>query len=202
MMSFLGWGQTAGEWTRQKKTQIKYLLQQIAANKIYLGYLDKGYFIASKELTTIRNSKDGDFNLHRDFFGSLHTVNPTIKNSGKVAAIIAFQIKIIKVSRQSLQRVRDINQFTADEISYCSKVFETLMKDCLKNIDHLVIIIRSGELAMRDDERMKRIDKLYADMQSKYGFCSSFSDEMGLLAVQRLAEQPEINRSKLINGIP
>ena len=197
IMSFFCFAQTWDEWTRQKKTQIKYLLQQIAANKVYIEYLQKGYSIASKGLTTIRSIKDGDFNIHHEFFGSLHTVNPKIKNSGKVAAIIAFQIMIIKESKQSLERIKAMNQFTPGELVHCSEVFDNLLEDCLKNIEEL-LLVTSSDLVMTDDERMKRIDKLYADMQSKYGFCGSFSNEMGMLAVQRMSEQSEINKSKLI----
>lgn len=40
--------QTFDEWFRQKKTQKKYLVQQIAALKVYLGYLKEGYEIAQK----------------------------------------------------------------------------------------------------------------------------------------------------------
>jgi len=47
---------------------------------------------------------------------------------------------------------------------------------------------------------MKRIERLYADMQDKYSFTSSFSNEMGILSAQRLSEHVGINMSKKING--
>ena len=53
-----------------------------------------------------------------------------------------------------------------------------------------------------DDERIKRIDLLYTDMQDKYSFCQSFSEERSVLAMQRLSEQVEILMSKKLNGIP
>lgn len=56
--------QTFHEWFRQKKTQKKYLIQQIAALKVYLGYVQKGYSIAQKGLTTVSNIKKGNFDLH------------------------------------------------------------------------------------------------------------------------------------------
>jgi 3-phenylpropionate/cinnamic acid dioxygenase small subunit len=37
------------EWTQQKKTQIKYLVNQIAALQIYATYVEKGYAIAKKD---------------------------------------------------------------------------------------------------------------------------------------------------------
>ncbi len=39
--------QTFDEWFRQSATQKKYLLQQIAGLQVYIGYVQKGYSIAS-----------------------------------------------------------------------------------------------------------------------------------------------------------
>ncbi len=189
------------EWTQQKKIQKKYLLQQIAALQIYIGYVKKGYDVANKGLTTIRNIKDGDLNMHREFLGSFSQVNPKIKKYVRVADIIAYQVRIMKETSKTLKGIREAGQFTTEEIDYCKIVFDNLLDECLKNIDELFLIITSGELEMKDDERIKRIDLLHADMQSKYAFSSSFSEDMGLLSVQRLGEQIEINRSKVLNGL-
>jgi len=194
--------QNWNEWFKQKKTQKRYLLQQIAALKVYIDYAQKGYSIASKGLTTIRDIKNGDYNLHRDFLGSLKLVNNKIKRYGKVADIIAFQLRIVKESKQGLRKIRETGQLTGDEIDYCTRVFDLLMGECLKNIDELLQVITSGELEMKDDERIKRIDKLYIDMQNKYGFCAHFSNEMAILVYQRMGEQSEINRSRAIDGLP
>src|SRR3954469_10258998 len=86
--------QTWDEWFKQKKTQKKYLVQQIAALRVYLDYLKKGYAVVHNGLNTIEHIKNGNFNLDRDFFSSLKNVNPAIKNTAKVADIIAFQIFI------------------------------------------------------------------------------------------------------------
>jgi len=194
-------GQTLAEWTQQKKTQKKYLLQQIVALQVYIGYAKKGYNIASKGIATVRSIKNGDFNLHRDFFSSLKNVNPKIKKYSKIADIIAYQVRIINETKRTLQGIRETKQFTTEELDYCKQVFDNLLEECVKTIDELFMVITSGELEMKDDERLKRIDKLYADMQDKYSFCSSFSEEMGLLSVQRMGEQMEINRSKILNDL-
>jgi len=79
-------------------------------------------------------------------------------------------------------------------------VFDNLLEECIKNVEELIMVIANGELEMKDDERVKRIDALYADMQNKHAFSSSFSEEMGLLSMQRLGEQIEINRSKILTS--
>ncbi len=193
--------QTFDEWFKQESTQKKYLLQQITALKVYLEYAKKGYNITMKGINTIRNIKNGDLNLHRDFFNHLKNVNPVISRYAKVADIIAYQLKIIKQVKLSLNQINETKQFTNIELDYCKQVFDVLLDECLKTVEELILVTTSGELEMKDDERLKRIDVLYADMQDKYSFACSFSEDMGLLTVQRLGEQIEINRSKLINGL-
>ena len=73
-----GSAQTFAEWFNQKATQRKYLIQQIAALQVYIGYVSKGYSIAKNGLNTIRDIKRGDFNLHNSYLTSLVTVNPKI----------------------------------------------------------------------------------------------------------------------------
>ena len=193
--------QTADEWLNQKATQKKYLLQQIAALQVYLGYAKKGYSIVTSGVNTIRNIKNGDLNLHRNFFNRLKNVNPSISKYAKVADIIAYQVKIIKQTKITIQQIRETKQFTEAELGHCKQVFDNLLDECIKTVEELILVTTSGKLEMKDDERLKRIDGLYADIQDKYSFACSFSEDMGLLAVQRLGEQMEINRSKLINGI-
>lgn len=195
-----GQAQTWDEWFRQEKTQRKYLLQQIAALQVYLGYLKKGYDIASQGLTTIRNIKNGDFSLHRDFFGSLSLVNPKIRDYARVADIIALQIKIIKEVKETVKGIAEAGQLTPDEMSLCNKVFDNLLAASLKNIDELFLVITSGELEMKDDERLNRIDAIFLEMQEKYAFTADMSEELALLSVQRMQEQHEVGLSKKLFG--
>ncbi len=193
--------QTWQEWFQQKKTQKKYLLQQIAALKVYLNYAKKGYDIANKGITTVNNIKKGDFNLHQDFLGSLKNLNPKIKKYIKLADIIAFQLWIIKRTRLTFKAIQTSKQFSSSELDYCKEVFNNLLDECDKSIDELLMVTTSDILVMTDGERIKRVDDLYTDMQDKNAFCSSFSDELELLSAQRLSGQVEINYSKILNGL-
>ena len=180
--------QTWNEWFKQKKTQKKYLVKQITLLRVYLGYLKKGYEIADKGLTTIHNIKNGDFNLHRDFFGSLKNVNPHIKNSAKVADIIAFQVYIIQNIKRVNNFCKNNEYFTPEEIRYVAAVYSNMLFLCDASISELLTIIRSNETEMKDDERLVRIDKLYDDMLDKHAFVQSFDSDVRLIARERERE--------------
>jgi hypothetical protein len=187
------------EWFKQKKTQKEYLGKQIALLQLYLGYLKKGYDIASKGLNTIENIKNGDFNLHRDFFSSLKNVNPQIANSAKVADIIAFQVYII----QNLKRVNSFcassKQFTPNEIYYVTKVYRNMLYLSDINISELLTIIRANEAEMKDDERLNRLNKLYDDMLDKHAFVKSF--DVRMIAREREREKRAIEMARKQNDL-
>lgn len=197
----LSHAQTYDEWVRQKKTQKKYLLEQILALKTYIGYVEKGYTIANKGLNTIKDIKNGDFNLHDNFFKSLSSVNPQVKKYSKVAAIIALQVSLTKHVRNTVRSCRKAKQLTDMELDYLQKVFNSLLDDCSKNLDELIALITDGEHQMKDDERIKRIDKLYDDMHDKQTFAQSFSNSAKSLSVQRRNEQYDIQIEKKLNGL-
>jgi len=193
--------QTLAEWFQQKKTQKKYLLQQIAALQIYIGYAQKGYQIAKEGLTTIGGFTRGEFNLHADYFNSLKIVNTEIKHYAKVAEIIGLEIKIVQNYNSTFRKLKSTDAFSNDELSYIRSVFTNLLDDCEKTLDELIAVTTDGKLEMTDDERMARIDKLYLDMQDKFTFCNSFSNDAKLLAASRIKEQTEVKTSRALQGI-
>jgi hypothetical protein len=193
--------QTRSEWLSQNATQRKYLLQQIVALKVYTSHLTRGYSIAKNGLNTIKGFKNGDLNQHKNYFKSLVTVNPKIKRYIKVAEIIALQLSIAKQTNNALKNFKIDHHFSTTEINYLQNIFNKLLSECLKNLDELFNIITNGNLQMKDDERIKAIDKIYLDMQDKQQFVRVFSNNTAGLSIQRNNEAKEIIISKKLNGI-
>jgi hypothetical protein len=195
-----GHAQTFEEWTQQKKKQIEYLVQQIVALQVYIGYVQKGYKIVDQGLTTIGQIKNGDFNLHRDFFDALKEVNPRIRNSAQVADIIALQVSIIQTQKKNIERVKKSDQLTIKEQDYIIRVYMRLLEQTTDNIEELTKLLTANNYTLSDDERIKRIGLLHTDMQDKYGFVKWFADQTNMLIGGRKNEQRDagIGKSLLI----
>lgn len=189
--------QTFQEWFRQKSTQRKYLIQQIAALKVYLGYLKDGYDIAKKGLNIVGDIKDRNFKGHSSYFESLKLVNASVRNSAKVSLIVAYQNQIVNEFRRLRQN--SDNQLTPDEIKYIEDVYENLMMECELSLAVLTQVISDGTLEMKDDERLAAIDAVYEDMKDKYAFTKSFMNSTSMLIMQRGKEQFEIEGSSKLN---
>lgn len=193
--------QTFSEWFRQKKTQKKYLIQQIAANQVYLEYLNKGYQIAKDGLGTIGSFKRGEFNLHGDYFNSLKYVNPEVKHYLKVVDIITLQVRIVRGTSSNLRQLSESDVFSSEEIKYVQGVFRRLFDDCEAALDELITITTDGELEMKDDERIARIDQIYLEMLDKHTFFQSFRKEAQMMAAARIQENKDVNTSRALRGV-
>lgn len=193
--------QTSAEWFRQQKTQKKYLLEQITALQLYHSYVKKGYAIAREGLTAIGDSKEGEFELHHEFFSSLERVNPQIRDDAKVAAIVAFQVKIVEVCKSTYRQLQGSDAFNRNEVSYIYRVYGRLLDDCAATLGELLAVTTDDMLTMEDGERLKRIELLYSDMQDTYTFAQSFSQEAIMLAASRLQEKKDVQTSRAMHGI-
>ena len=193
-------GQKLAEWTRQKKTQLKYLADQIAALQAYVRVVEKGYSIAKKGLNVIENIKKADFSLHSDYFNSLKNVRPNVKAYTKIGSIVAMQINLIKECHRQRSSMNNSGQFNRDEVNYAGRVFDNLLKGCTEIVDQLITLTTDGQLQMKDDERIKNIDKLYDAMQDRQQFLRHFRNENSVLSLQRIKELDNINTIKRLYG--
>lgn len=189
--------QTWNEVFKQKETQKKYLVQQIAAMKLYAGYLKKGYDIANKGINSIKDISKGEFDLHQSFFTSLKMVNPAIAGNSKIAQVIAWQMTISK----DLLALSSRTELPPSDKSYIRQVRLKVMNECEQDIEELLLVITSGKLEMKDDERINRLDKVYESMKDKYQFTQSFSNQVKTLSLQKEQEERNNEASKKLYGI-
>ena len=194
-------GQVITELFQQGQAQTKYLMQQIAALQVYIGYAQKGYSIAKEGLGDIGKIKKGDLDLHTGYINSLKSVNPKVHEYSKVAAIIKLQVDILRVYRDAKDAMGRSGLLTDEEKKYIAGVYSRLLDDCAATMDQLTAVTTDGKLQMTDDERLKRIDTIYAGMQSRYGFVRGFYDQSRLLAAERAQDKNDMQTSRTVNGV-
>lgn len=180
----------------QKKTQRKYLAEQIAALKVYKDYLEKGYKIAKAGLNTISDFKNGEFNLHKVFFNSLKQVNPAVRKYAGIADIIAMQSDILALYTSTKKYLKSGNSFQGKEVEYIDQVYTRVLDDCSKTIDELITLVTDGSLQMSDDERLAKIDQLKANMSDNYDFTGALYKDIHGLGRSRLKESREVDTLK------
>lgn len=176
--------QTFAEWFSQKKTQIKYLTQQIAALAQYESYIKQGYQISQNGLGNIGGYIKGEYGSHTAYYNSLKTVNPQVQSNSKADGIISYA-KQIPVQFDHLNGLSGLE-------AYIAKVETKVLDECDKDLKELELVITSGQAQMSDDERIRRLDEIYHRMKDKYAFTQSFCGQVRMLLLQRNRELQDI----------
>ena len=179
---------TAQGFFNQKGAWIKNQLKQIALWEIYIKDLEKGYEIARQGLNTIGDIKNGDFHLHLDHFDALMAINPEIRKYSKAVEILLLQADIKKL-------------YSKTDDAYIKSVFTHLIDGAASDVVQLNMLLSPGNYSMTDDERIRQIDILYADMKGKYVFAKSFANDVKIMTLQQLKEKNEVQTSRLLNNI-
>lgn len=150
-----------------------------------------GYKILSQGYNRIKDIAEGNYNLHQLFLDGLYAVNPSVRKYKRIPLIINYQLLLMKEYKRAFNQFKDDPNFTVGELVYLESVYSFLVKQSLRNIEELTMIITASKLRMSDDERMQAIDKIYADMENKLSFLRYFNNSTKLLAMQRAKEGGE-----------
>lgn len=176
-------------------------VSKLAELKKILTDLKKGYEIVSKGYNTIKDLSQGNFNLHKTFLDGLLKVSPVVRKYKRVGDIVNYQLVLVKEYKSTLKKVKQDNNFNAEEISYLGKVYDNLFEGSLKNLDELTTILTANKLRMSDEERLEAIDRLFYDMQDKLSFLRYFNNNTAIFALQRAKESKDIQTMQSIHGI-
>ncbi len=163
----------------QANKQKQYYMQQIAAYNAFEQELKMGYNVVEHGLTGIANINTAELNAHSTYYKSLAQPSSTVTKSTQVQDILTWQTDITNSFSQPFTGL------TSSEQSYVGLVESNLLNACNSDLTDLQNLLSYGTLQMTDDERLKRLAKIHADMQDKYAFSQSFCNSVKLLAIQR-----------------
>jgi hypothetical protein len=188
--------QTFGEWFKQKSTQKKYLLQQIAALQVYSGYLQKGYGIARGGLGTIGSAVRSEYGLHSSYYTHLQTVSAPVRNNPQVTEILRWQQDILRHTSQ----LKKQNGLSQSESAYVGRVDKALLSDCDARLTDLQTVLADRKTEMSDEQRMRQIAGIYQAMQENHRFAAEFHDQVKVYVLQKQQAKDEVNTLKKLYG--
>jgi len=182
--------QTFAEWFSQRKTQLKYLTEQIAALEQYGSYVRQGYQISREGLGGIGNWVKGEFDLHSQYYHSLRTVNPVIGHNPKADRIVGMA-QVIPGQFDQLQSLEVPDAY----VRYIASVKASVLSEVDRELAELQTVL-SGSVAMRDDERLKRLDVIDEQVSDQLVFTRSFCSQVRMLFNRRQLELQDIQTQK------
>lgn len=194
--------QTFDEWWRQKKTQIKYLGLQIAALKVYAGYLEKGYTIVQQGTTFINDIKHGEFDLHKDYFSSLSTPSPAVKNYSRARDVVQVEAATLSTRQQCLSLLGAAKGLPPPLADAARNTLAGVLERCNEQAAVLQSLVTNGQLQLTEGDRITRINQLYADCRGLYRFSLEVLHSITSLSLQQQKEQSDVGQAGALYGLP
>jgi len=188
-MSHYAQAQSFAEWFSQKKTQKKYLLQQIAALQIYSSYLQKGYYIAKGGLGSIGGYIGKEYGLHSGYYTHLKAVSVPVKNNPQVIEVIRWQRDILEQNKL----LKGQKGLTNNELEYVSRVCNAVLSDCDARLNDLQTVLTDQKTAMDDEARIRQIARIHQRMQDNYRFVASFRSQLQIYIRSKQQEIQDVN---------
>ena len=190
-------GQTFAEWFKQKSTQKKYLLQQIAALQVYSDYLQKGYQVARQGLGSISGHLSLENGIHAGYYQKLETAGPLVRQKPQLSEILSWQKDILN----RFNSIANITGLGENEKIYLNAVRDAVLKDGDNRISQLQEVLTNGQLEMSDSERLGLIATTHQAMQENFRFASVFTEQVRLYALQRGREHQDAATIKKLYDI-
>lgn len=185
----------------QEAAQLLLNYEKLKQLEEILDNMYKGYKILTNGYERIKGIAEGNYKLHQVFLDGLLSVSPTVRNYKRIPQIIAYQQILMKEYKRAYSRFRNDKHLTPEEIRYVASVYEHLVKQSLKNLEELAMIITASRLRMSDDERLLAIDRIYLDIENKVSFLRYFNNSTQLLIIQRAKETCDVERVKQLHGV-
>jgi hypothetical protein len=195
-------GQGLSNFFSQGSAKVEYYAEQLAGLQLYISKIEKAAQIVGNGLQDIKEIKNGEFNLHQAFFGSLSQVNPAVAKMELVGEIIALQVAIIEQYSAALKRWRSGATLTPGELGYAGQVYSTISQLALEDVNELITLTAADNYLMTDDQRISRITALDQGVKDQYGFVQSYMSQMDLMAMQRQQEQSDQRSLDELYGLP
>ncbi|EHQ24773.1 hypothetical protein [Mucilaginibacter paludis] len=185
----------------QEMQQLILDIEKLTQLKGILSDMKTGYQIYQQGYGSISQLSKGNFDLHSVYLNGLLSINPTVKNYGRVVEIITQQASLISEYKSAYKQFRQSGLFSAAELNYMSNVYTQLVNQSLQNLDDLTNVLTAGKLRMSDDERMRAIDRIYASSSDKLQFLRYFNRQGVLLNIQRSKDIGDTRTVKQLYGI-
>lgn len=185
-ISMTAFGQT------DEATQLLLNYEKLRQLEEILDNMYKGYKILSQGYDRIKSIAEGNYKLHQVFLDALFAVNPAVRNYKRIQMIIDYQAQLMTEYKRAYKRLRDDGNLTGSELRYIESVYTYLVKQSVRNLEELAMIVTASKLRMTDDERLKAIDRIFLDIESQLSFLRYFNNTTQMLAMQREREKGDV----------
>ena len=139
--------------------------------------------------------------LYDDYYQELWKVKNAISNYQRVKFILNRQVQLVNEYKRAWALVQRDEHFSRDEIEYMFRVYNGILKESIKNLDRIKIVINSFQTQMSDGKRLEIINQAGDAIEQNYFDLKQFNAQNVQLSLNRAKDKNEIEVVKKLYGL-
>jgi ribosomal protein L31E len=139
--------------------------------------------------------------LYEEYYEELWKVKNAIETYEKVRAVLKKQVALVDQYKRAWELLRKDKHFTADELRYMHKVYNGILKESIKNLDQMLVVVNSFDTQMTDGKRLEIITIASEGIEQNYFDLQQFNVQNIRLSLSRAKDDHEIQTVKRLYGL-
>jgi hypothetical protein len=139
--------------------------------------------------------------LYDKYYKELQTVKSVIAYYERIKDMTNKQTNLVNEYNHAWGLLRNDKHFSGDELTYMQKVYRGILEESVKNLDELMLVIKSFQTEMSDAKRQELINAAADRMDDNYSDLHRFNNQNYMLSVQRARTENEAITLKKYYGI-
>lgn len=139
--------------------------------------------------------------LYSDYYESLVKVKSVISAYKKIRDLVSTQRAIVQEYQWVVSLFKKDKHFSVDEILAMEEVYTGILKESVKNLDQVFVVVNSFKTQMSDAARMELIDSSAKAIEDNFNDLKAFNDENIVLSIGRSKSVLEAKQLKELYGI-
>ena len=178
-------------------------IQRLQNKTIWLQNAEK---TLENEMSKLKLKEIGDWalkqkKLYADYFDELWKVKNALQTYQNVKDIVNKQIQLVKEYKKAFDLSKQDKNFSAGELVYMGEVYSGILKESLKNIEQVDLVITSFATQMSDAKRLEIIHQASDKMEQNLSDLREFNQQNLQVSLQRAKEKNDIDAVKKLYGI-
>lgn len=191
----MGYGQSV------EMQQLVLNIEKLAQMKASYQAMVNGYRTLESGYRQVSDLAEGNFLLHKAYLDGLLAVSPSVKQYGRIQAMMKKHAKLIETYQFNLLQLQTSRILKASELQQFKTQAAALVQLSSSAIDEMIEVLTPGRMRMSDEERISVINRLDQEVQALFTQLQGIASNYRRLSDQRLQKKSELHRMKLLYGI-
>lgn len=137
------------------------------------------------KLGEISEWTDRQRKLYSSYYDELMRVKSVISTYKRIRDLVSTQAAIVQEYKWASGLFKKDKHFNASELLHMEEIYEGILKESVKNLDQVFVVISSFKTQMSDAKRLEMINEAAMKIEQNFSDLRAFNDQNIVLSIQR-----------------